>query len=279
MSFDLQKHYSTLLARPDSSINLAEQALLFARLKYPGLDTNAYLHCLDQYAEDIRHDISLITSPQDKVAMLNNYLFEVQGFAANLLEFKDPKNSYLNEVIDRKLGIPISLSLVYIEVGRRLGLDMHGVSFPGHFLVRLNSIEEYFILDPFSRGMILDNRELTTRLSHFPEYSAMNWTIEDHLTAARPCDFLSRMLRNLKLIFIENQDHNQALNIINLILALNPKSADDFFDRAEIFESMECYTAACSDLEKFLALKTGHELTPQIKKRIHELRNTVQTYH
>ena len=156
-----------IVSRPEEEMNLAEAALLIAQEEYPHLDIGAYLLLLDDLSEKVRARLSPNASPEKIIATMNYFLFEEKGFAGNEEQYYDPRNSFLNEVLDRKLGIPITLSVVYMEVGRRLGLPLEGVSFPGHFLVKLELERNVVMLDPFSGGIVLSEQDLTNRLHQF----------------------------------------------------------------------------------------------------------------
>ncbi|HEB80915.1 MAG TPA: hypothetical protein ENI71_03450, partial [Chromatiales bacterium] len=142
---------------------LARGALEIARLEYPDLDPDAYLWRLDDYAERVRAAGG--AGLTDQVLALNRILFREEGYAGNLEEYYDPRNSFLNEVMDRRLGLPITLSIVYLEVGRRVGLPVEGVSFPGHFLVKLPVQGGALVLDPFDAGRSLDEEDLQEQLT------------------------------------------------------------------------------------------------------------------
>ncbi len=126
-----------MVAGPDEAINLAEAALWIACLEYPALDVAAYLDCIADMAEVLKKRLRPDISAADTIVMLNRYLFDELGFSGNTADYHDPRNSFLNEVLDRTRGIPITLAILYIEIGRRVGLPLHGVSFPGHFLEML----------------------------------------------------------------------------------------------------------------------------------------------
>lgn len=151
--------------RPDEEIDLARAALLIAKNAYQDLDVARYLARIDHLAEELSAGLAAAAGDNERILALNRYLFEEQGFAPNLENYFDPRNSFLNEVLERRVGIPISLSIVYIEVGRRIGLPLQGVSFPGHFLVKCDLKEGLIILDPFCGGMSLGLNDLQQRLA------------------------------------------------------------------------------------------------------------------
>src|SRR3990172_8978648 len=161
-----RQRFATMLSEDEGSINLAEAALLIAQEEYPGLDVEAYLDRLNRMACEVekrfRYDHD--EDPLGCVEALNSYLFNDLKFRGNAEEYYDPRNSFLNEVLDRRTGIPITISTVYLEVGWRLGLPLHGIGFPGHFLVKYSRAEGEIILDPFHRGSVLTEEECQGRL-------------------------------------------------------------------------------------------------------------------
>ena len=153
-----------LFNRPEKAMSLAEAALLIAQDEYPHLDIGAYLQRLDDLSREVRARLSPGAPPENIIATMNHLLFQEKGFAGNERQYYDARNSFLNEVLDRKVGIPITLSIVYMEIGRRLGLSLEGVSFPGHFLVKLEREQGRVVVDPYSGGISLNEQELTNRL-------------------------------------------------------------------------------------------------------------------
>ncbi|MGH8652256.1 MAG: SirB1 family protein [Gammaproteobacteria bacterium] len=158
------------VTRPDGLINLAEAALLFAQSEYPELRVDTYLSRLDEMAAVVKKRLVPGASLASVIFKLNRFLFEEQGFAANIDEYYDPRNSFLNEVLERKTGIPISLSMIYIEIGQRIGLPLTGVLFPGHFLVKLSIDGGDIVLDPFAGGRSLSEQDLLCHLSNLMDF-------------------------------------------------------------------------------------------------------------
>src|SRR2546425_8487619 len=156
-----RRAFAALLALPDEAIDLGQAALLIAREEYPDLEVGPYLLRLDEMAEIVRSRLRGGEGFTSRIAHLNRLLFEEMGFRGNREEYYDPRNSFLNDVLDRRVGIPITLSTVYLEVGRRIGCRLAGVAFPGHFLVRHTGREAMpdILIDPFNRGQILTEKE------------------------------------------------------------------------------------------------------------------------
>ena len=144
--------FAELMARDEAEIDLARACLLIAQDAYPGLDVDGYLGEIERLAARLRGRLPQSQDAGERVAALNQFLFDDLGFSGNADHYYDPRNSYLNEVLDRRTGIPLTLSVLYLEIGRRVGLALEGVSFPGHFLVRLQLRGAMLVFDPFSGG-------------------------------------------------------------------------------------------------------------------------------
>lgn len=237
----------------DDEIDLGRAALLVARLEYPTLDPTGVLLRLDAMAGRIRESISPAARVADRVAAINRYLFEEQGFRGNRDEFYDPRNSCLNAVLERKLGIPISLSVLYMEIGRRLGLEAEGVSFPGHFLVRITCELGVIVLDPYNAGLSLSEEDVRERLAQQtrPEF-AESADLAEVLHPASKKEILARMARNLKRVYTEAGETQKAIQAATLILTLQPDAHAELRDRALLYRRIEAYRAALADLTRYL---------------------------
>ena len=214
---DARREFALLVAR--EPIPLARGALLIAKEEYPSLDVEKYLNALIELGRQGEAIVRAGANTVERVERLSHFLFEQQGFAGNVDEFDDPRNSFLNDVIERRLGIPISLSVIYIEVGRRMGLNLHGVSFPGHFLVKAVDERGELIIDPFNQGRVLGLDDLRSRLRQI--YGEEIEVQPELLQTAETRHILSRMLRNLKNIYIVSSDWTRALSALDRILILN----------------------------------------------------------
>ena len=202
-----------LLNRPEEEMSLAEAALLIAQDEYPNLDINAYLQRLDDLSRDVSARLSPGAPPENIIAAMNNLLFQEEGFAGNEKNYYDPRNSFLNDVLDRRLGLPITLSIVYIEVGQRLGLSLKGVSFPGHFLVKLKLEQGRVVLDPYSGGVSLSEQELRNRL-HQSYGDQLDVPLDRLLASAGKKHILTRLLHNLKAIYLHTEEFTKTLFVI-----------------------------------------------------------------
>jgi len=256
MTMQTFNHFSNLSGMPDSYIDLSESALHLCLLDTPGLDMDYYLEQLDIYAATIEHALPVEHNQRQVIDAMNHYLFEELAFCGNLEDYENPENSCLATVIDTKKGIPITLSLLYMEVGRRLGLAIQGVSFPGHFLVKAQIDGQQIFLDPFVSGCTISHEELDARLlRHYGEDAPTVKKNPELLRTASRREILIRMLRNLKKAYMDLLNFEKALTFIELVLTLEPDSAYDIRDRGMIYQHIEYPGAALKDLERYLELE------------------------
>jgi regulator of sirC expression with transglutaminase-like and TPR domain len=235
--------------QPDSRIDLARAALLVARDEYPGLDVDGYLQRLQAMAEIVRPRISLTHDPDQAIDTLNEFVFRELGFTGNRDDYYNPRNSFLNQVIDRRTGIPITLSVVYMEIGHRVGLPLRGVSLPGHFIVRYAEAQPQFI-DPFNAGERLTETDCWHRLLEIfgtPIKFRREW-----LEPVGNRQILTRMLYNLKSIYIRQEQIRRAIPVVEKILALNPDAAQELRDLGSMHGMLGNYGDALIYLQQYL---------------------------
>lgn len=253
-------------------VSLAEGALLIAAEEYEGLDVDRYLERIDEMGAVLRRRLRSDISTTEALIALNRYVFEELGFSGNTDDYYDPRNSYLNDVIERRVGIPITLAVVYIEIGRRIGLSLQGVSFPTHFLVKCALRDGAIILDPYARGASLGVDDLQARLRSVSEGIELDPTlVASLLTPAAPADIFARMLRNLRAIHLERGEHLKALCASNRILALQPDAADEYRERGELYDKLECFRAALADFRHYLKLNPQARDSDKVARRMAEL--------
>ena len=251
-------------------IDLARASLAIAREEYPELDEVRYLRELDRLSMQAMRGIPSGASQERRVGRLNAVLFHEMGFAGNQSDYYDPRNSFLNEVIDRRTGIPISLSVLYLEVGRRCGLRVDGVGFPGHFLCKVTLDEGELVVDPFHRGQLLGLPEIKRRLA-----AAVGDGVRFDarvLRPARPREILVRMLQNLASVYQQKNDLPRALSGVDRLLLLAPHNLRALRERATICEKLGGAAAAALDLEKVLELEPGATDAAELRARIRKLR-------
>jgi len=241
--------FARLVAQPGFSI--AHACLLIARDAYPGLDVPAYLARLDDLAAAVRARLPGDAFNEQRISALNAHLFGELGFRGNVAEYYDPRNSYLNDVLDRRTGIPITLSILYLEVGRRIGLDLQGVSFPGHFMVKVPHRHGLLVLDPFARGAAQSEADLRKRLAQALPPRA-DTALAPYLETASSREIVARVLRNLKAVHQKAGHLNELLAVLHRALAVVPGNPEDLRDRGLVHEALECFRPAAADLEAYL---------------------------
>jgi regulator of sirC expression with transglutaminase-like and TPR domain len=259
---------------PDEEIDLVAGALLIAAEQYPRLDIDAYAAKVAAFANVLRARLRPDIGPTDAIRSLNRYLFDELGFHGAGEDYYDPRNSFLNEVLDRRIGIPITLAIVYVSLGRAIGLDVDGVSFPGHFLVRCAVHEGTVVLDPFHKGVSLGLPDLSKRIASMQGKAPARPELLAMLAPAGPREILSRLLRNLRTIYLHYQQLSQALTATTRILELTPESAHEWRERGALHLSLECFRAALGDFQRYLALAPDAEDAEATRARIVELQAT-----
>jgi regulator of sirC expression with transglutaminase-like and TPR domain len=253
---------------------LAQAALVIARIEYPRLDPIPYLARLDAMGDAARRRIEEHvaetgdTSPAGRVKALNAYLFDEQGFVGNREKYEDPRNSCLNEVLERRTGIPITLSLLYIEVASRAGIRMDGVNFPGHFLVRcpdmIGTGARGIIIDPFHGGALLSEHDCRLLLQrHVGTEVAFDRSL---LAPATRPQILVRMLLNLKRIYVHMRSFPQAREITEMLLGLNPSALSELRDRGLLAYHLNDLATALRDLQTYLKLSRLADLDDEERK-------------
>jgi len=247
---EARKRFQAIVTQPEAEINLAEAALCIAWEEYPNLKIGTYLTQLDEMAQGIAAQLPSERYPLRTVQTINQYLFETLGFTGNQQDYYDPRNSFLNEVLDRRTGIPILLSLVYLEVAARLHFPMVGVNMPGHFLIQPDLSEIEFWVDPFHHGEILFAEDCRDRLSQiYGQSVALQPEFFDRST---PIKFLARMLTNLKFIYLQKGDLHRSLGTIERLLILHPDEISQRRDRGLIYYRLGNWLDARSDLHSYL---------------------------
>jgi regulator of sirC expression with transglutaminase-like and TPR domain len=264
-----RERFAQLLSSPNEEFELAEAALLIAQEEQPELDIAAYLRRLDDLATAVRARLPASPTPVDIIASLNRQLFQEEKLTGNTNAYYDPRNSFVNEVLDRKTGIPITLSVIYIEVGRRLGLPLAGVGFPGHFLVKYTGADEEVVLDPFQGGATVSREELTQRLrTMYGEGNPFLAQLPQLLTSASKKEILVRMLRNLKGIYLQQNDFTRALKAIEWIVLVDPTLAMEIRDRGAVHQRLGHLQAAAQDFRQYLQMAPQAEDAEAIRALI-----------
>ncbi|HJY82580.1 MAG TPA: tetratricopeptide repeat protein [Candidatus Binatia bacterium] len=260
MSVSARERFTQLVTGLEEELDLAEAALLIAQEEHPEMDVAAYLRRLDGLAAAVRARLPQTPEPTDIIDNLNIQLFREEGLTGNEGEYYDPRNSFLNEVLDRKRGIPITLSVIYLEVGRRLGLPLVGVGFPGHFLVKYSGVNGEVVLDPFAGGVTLTREDLAQRLRKmYGDANPFLAQIPQLLAPAGKKEILVRMLRNLKGIYLQKNDFTRALAASDRILLVAPDLATEVRDRGAVHQRLGHLQAAQQDLRRYLQMAPDAE--------------------
>jgi regulator of sirC expression with transglutaminase-like and TPR domain len=253
----------------EEDIDLAKAALYIAQEEYPDLDIEEYLNALDTMADEVEERLPDERYPMRVIQGLNQYLYEDLGFVGNNQNYYDPRNSFLNDAIDRRTGIPITLSLIYLEVATRIDFPMVGIGMPGHFLIRPEFEEVGIFVDAFNGGEVLFPEDCQQRLSQI-----YGETVELQPEFLKPVDthqFLARMLTNLKVIYLNQEDMDRALAAIERILLIFPESPMELRDRGLLYYQQGSLTAASQDLESYLQIMPEAPDAPLIQKLLDQI--------
>jgi regulator of sirC expression with transglutaminase-like and TPR domain len=243
------REFAEITGGADDRVDLARAALAIARWEYPELDVDAYLERLDALARGVDGE-RRSADPVGRLHRLREYLFVEQGFAGNREDYYDPRNSFLNDVLDRRQGNPITLSLVLMEVGKRLGLAVEGIGLPGHFIAGARLGDSQILLDPFNAGALLTpeaceklvGRALGRQVALKPE----------NFAAVTRRQFLARMLANLKGIYWQREAWDRVVGVIDRLLVLDPKAAGEWRDRGLAWTRLGEIRRGLVDWERYL---------------------------
>jgi len=256
--------------RPDGSVELARAALLIAAEEYPQLRPEPYIQRLDYLAERVRDHLGDESAAPVVLGETSRLLFEEEGFRGNAEAYYDPRNSYLNDVLDRKLGIPLTLGIIYLEIGWRLGLPLHGVNFPGHFMVRYQGEALRLLVDPYHGGQIRFEDQAQELLDRV--YGGSVKLQPEYLRTSSRRDILVRLLSNLKTIHMNARDDARALAAVERILLLRPEAAEELRDRGMLLARLDRIDEAISALQGYLDLAPSARDVTRIQLLIDELR-------
>jgi regulator of sirC expression with transglutaminase-like and TPR domain len=265
------ERFAELVSR--EQFGLGEACLLIAQDRYPDLDVAACVAQLDAIAATVRGRIAADAAAEQRVAALNRHVFAELGFAGNVAAYYDPRNSYLNDVLERRVGIPITLSIVYLELARRVGLPAQGIAFPGHFMVKVRLKRGALVLDPFGGGATQSEAELRDRLGQvLPAGRSARTELELYLEPATPREIVARVLRNLKSIYLQSGALEAALAVMNRMLLVVPESAEELRDRGLVYARLDCFRPAAADLQNYLRRRPDAPDAGDIHAQLAELK-------
>jgi len=247
--------YFASLVQSDAHFPLLEAAACVAQDEYPDLDVQRVLGDVDQLLARLKRRLAADAPALQRLRALNQFFFRELSFGGNRNDYYDPDNSYLNAVLRTRRGIPITLAVIWLELAQGLGLDAHGVAFPGHFMVKVSLPKGHVIIDPFT-GQSLSREELSERLEPYRQRSGLVDDFEVplglYLQAATPRDIIARMLRNLKEIFKGQADAARLIAVLDRLLVLQPESWSEYRDRGLAWAERGDAVRALGDLQVYL---------------------------
>lgn len=252
---------------PDHRIDLGEAALVIAQLEYPDLDAGRYLGVLDDYARQAGSRLVGRYDPDRIIGQLHEFLFGELGFRGNEEDYYNPRNSFLNDVLERRTGIPITLAVVYLEITRRLGLPFYGVGLPGHFIVKYDDNRQVKFIDPFHGGRLLDQEECTDLVrghrAEGPESRDFRAVDNRYI--------IIRMLNNLRGIYHNNMQYRKAVGVMDMILSLLPASPEEIKQRAWLHYKLGNFSQARHDLDTYLTFCPDAEDADSVREWLNEI--------
>jgi regulator of sirC expression with transglutaminase-like and TPR domain len=252
------------IQRPDAELELDRSALYMAGEEYPWLDVEGYLNQLEEMAPAVRSKAGNTRNRRRLMEALNHHLFDHLRFAGNKGDYDNPENSFLNRVLDTHVGIPITLSLLYLELGRRLGISCHGIGLPRRFLVRLEELGLY--LDPFNGGQLISVADCS-RLAQDAFGPYMPWR-EEYLSSYSKHDVLFRMLNNLKRIYMRRREYARSVAVLQRMALISPASPFINRELSWCYVNLEEHWAASSHLETYMRATRPSQDALELKRQI-----------
>jgi regulator of sirC expression with transglutaminase-like and TPR domain len=274
---DPYREFRQAVDRVEEKIDLGRAALALAVFDYPQLDIAAYLGRIDELAVDVAKRSDCGATVGQPLDALNYVLFQRHGFRGNGDDYYNPKNSFLNEVLERRTGIPITLSVLYMEVAQRIGLPLDGVGFPGHFLVKHARGGAEMFIDPFHQGAVRSREDLRAMLAS--QYGGAVELQNDFLNPAGKKEILKRMLANLKGIYANANDMARLLSVLDLVLILEPGAVEQIRERAGVYLRLECFSQARADFEAYLRLAPDAQDAAAVREQVVSLAKRVTLLH
>jgi regulator of sirC expression with transglutaminase-like and TPR domain len=263
--------FAELVSREQFDLGLA--CIMIGQDVYPQLDVESCVAEIEVMAGVIRSRLAEDAFAEQRLSALNHFMFNERGFAGNADDYYDPRNSYLSDVLARRKGIPISLSVLYLELGRRIGLALQGVAFPGHFMVKLQLKRGQLVLDPFSSGLPQSEAELRMRLGQvLKDGRAKTMPLDEFLEPATPRQIVTRVLRNLKSVYMNANKHELALDVMHRMLVVVPEAVEELRDRGLLYAQLDCFRAASGDLQNYLRRRPDAPDAMEIHGRVVELK-------
>jgi regulator of sirC expression with transglutaminase-like and TPR domain len=269
--------YVSPLVAEDESLPLTEAALSLAQDAYPDLDLQGALAEIDELVVRLQRRMPADADIKQKVGILNRFFFRELGFGSNLNDYYDPDNSHLNVVLKRRRGIPISLAVLYLEMAEQIGIPVRGVSFPGHFLLRVTTPDGDVMLDP-TTGHSLSESEMVEMLEPYVASAgeSVSRALRMLLQPATRREIIARMLRNLKATYLQTERWQRLLGVQQRLVILLPESIEEVRDRGFAYARLDYLRPALEDLERYLGDRPDADDATVVESQLHELRQRTQ---
>ena len=276
-----QLDYFTSLVAEDEHLPLTEATVAVAQHAYPDLDVQGVLDQIDQWGNKLKQRITPDTPPIQRLQLLKHFFYNELGFGPNPNDFYAPENSYLHQIIENRRGIPISLAILMMELGQQIGLNIRGVSFPNHFMMRISLQQGEIIMDPLN-GESLSKNQLQEMLDPYLDAKGyrgeLSLPLNIFLRASSSREILSRFMRNLKMIYSEDERWERLLGIQERLVILLPDSTEEIRDRGLIFAQLEYVRPAIADLHRYLSEMPGAEDAADIREHIATLESQTKLH-
>ena len=276
-----QLDYFTSLVAEDEHFPLTEATVAVAQHAYPDLDVQGVLDQIDQWGNKLKQRITPDTPPIQRLQLLKHFFYNELGFGPNPNDFYAPENSYLHQIIENRRGIPISLAILMMELGQQIGLNIRGVSFPNHFMMRISLQQGEIIMDPLN-GESLSKNQLQEMLDPYLDAKGyrgdLSLPLNIFLRASSSREILSRFMRNLKMIYSEDERWERLLGIQERLVILLPDSTEEVRDRGLIFAQLEYVRPAIADLHRYLSEMPGAEDAADIREHIATLESQTKLH-
>ena len=266
-----QLDYFTALVAEDKNLPLTEAVISIAQHAHPDLDMQSILDRIDQWGTKLKSRITPDTPSIQRLQLLKHFFYSELGFGPNLNDFYAPENSYLHQIIESRRGVPISLAILMMELGQQIGLNIRGVSFPNHFMMRISLPQGEIIMDPLT-GESLSKNQLQEMLDPYLDAKGyrgeLSLPLNIFLRASSSREILSRFMRNLKMIYSEHERWERLMGIQERLVILLPDSAEEVRDRGLIFAQLEYIRPALADLHYYLAEQPEAEDAAELREHI-----------
>ncbi|MFM2029723.1 MAG: hypothetical protein RL517_914 [Pseudomonadota bacterium] len=276
-----QLDYFTSLVAEDEHFPLTEAAVAVAQHAYPDLDVQGVLDQIDQWGNKLKQRVTPDTPPIQRLQLLKHFFYSELGFGPNRNDFYAPENSYLHQIIENRRGIPISLAILMMELGQQIGLNIRGVSFPNHFMMRISLQQGEIIMDPLT-GESLSKNQLQEMLDPYLDAKGyrgeLSLPLNIFLRASSAREILSRFMRNLKMIYSEDERWERLLGIQERLVILLPDAMEEIRDRGLIFAQLEYVRPALEDMHRYLSEMPGAEDAADIREHIATLESQTKLH-